>query len=243
MQLSHAAVRLDLDRLLSVFGSENHDSRDGWATSTSNTIADASSHIAPPSSLATPSTKLSAQSVMSAVRSESDKFVTPFTNVHGQDRYNENDVELNSSVRGNDDLALRHVESGDNTAPDDEFRNADGCERLYYLNVPPTAEDHSILAGLGRDIWNVCVWDVSRSNWRLKVAPPPHLILTGLVWSGRVCRSTLNRQGQALLQRSRTYVTWPDALRESCQASNEVEYLSQRESLPRCITLPPAVIT
>ena len=59
-QRSHAAVLLDRDRLLSVFGSERHDSRDGWATS--NTIADASSHIAPPSSLATPSTKLSAQS-------------------------------------------------------------------------------------------------------------------------------------------------------------------------------------
>ena len=134
---------------------------------------------------------------MSAVRSESDKFVTSFTNVHGQDGYNENDVELNTSVRGNDVLVLRHVESGDNTVPDDESRNADGCERLFYLNVPPTADDHSILAGLGREIWHVCVWDVSRSQLTFEGGPaaPSHLDRSDMEWARLQIYSKPSRSG------------------------------------------------
>ena len=118
------------------------------------------------------------------MRSESGNFVTPFT-VHGQDGYNENDAELNTSVRGNDDLALGHVESGDNTGPDDESRNADGFERLYYLTVPPTAEDHSIFAGLGRDVWHVCVWDLSHSQLTFEggSAAPSHLDRSEVEWA------------------------------------------------------------
>jgi hypothetical protein len=78
---------------------------------------------------------------MSAVRSECDKSATLSTDVHGQDGYNENDDELNTSVYGNDDFALRRVELDDSTDSDDDSHNADGCERLYYLTVPPTAED------------------------------------------------------------------------------------------------------
>ena len=193
-QRSHAAVLLDRGRLLSVLGSESHDSRDGWTTS--NTIADASSHIAPPPSLATPSTKLSAQSVMPAVRSESDNSGTPFT-MHSQDGYNKNDVESNTSVGGNDDLAIRHVESGDNTGPDDESRNADGFERLYYLTVPPRARDRAILAGLGRDVWHVCVWDSFRSQLAFEggSAAPSHIDRSDVEWARLKLYSKPSRSG------------------------------------------------
>ena len=193
-QRSHAAVLLDRDQLLSVFGSESQDSLDEWTTS--NAIADAPSHIAPPPSLATPSTKLAAQSVMSVVRSESDKSGTSFT-MHGEDGYDENDAETNTSVCGNDDLAIRHVESGDNTGPDDKSRNADGFECLYYLTVPPRAKDRAILAGLGRDVWHVCVWDSFRSQLTFEggSAAPSHIDRSDVEWARLKLYSKPSRSG------------------------------------------------
>ena len=138
---------------MSARGSETHEPHNELATIKRNTIDDPSSHMTPLSSHTTPSTKPSAQSFMSAVRAELDRSATPSSDVRGiQDGYNENDDESNTSVHGDDDSAPRRVESDDNTDSDDDSHDTDGCERLYYLTVPPTAEDCSILAGLGRDV-------------------------------------------------------------------------------------------
>ena len=57
---------------------------------------------------------------------------------------------------GGDNSALQRAHS-DDTDSDGDSHDVDGCERFYYLTVPSTAVNCSILAGLGRGVWRVCV--------------------------------------------------------------------------------------
>ena len=199
LQLSHTAVLIDRDRLVSVYGSETHEPHNELAIIKSNTIDDPSSHMTPPSSRTTPSSKPSAQSFMSAVRAEFDKSATSSTDVRGiQDGYNENDNESDNSVYDDDDSAPRRVESDDNTDSDDDSHEADGSERFYYLAVPPTVDDCSILAGLGRDVWRVCFWDASRGQLAFgggSAAPFPYLDKSEVEWARLQIYSKPSRSG------------------------------------------------
>ena len=92
------------------------------------------------------------------------------------------------TLRGydDDDSAPRRAHSDDNTDSDEDSHDADGRARLYYLTVPPTAEDRSILAGPGRDVWRVCVWDASRDQLTFgggSAAPFPYLDKSEVEWA------------------------------------------------------------
>ena len=137
---------------------------------------------------------------MSAVRAEFDKSVTPSTGVRGsiQDGYNEDDGESNTSVYDDDDSAPRRAQSDDNTESDDDSHDADGYERLYYLTVPPTAEGFSILAGPGRGVWRVCVWDASRDQLTFgggSAVPFPYLDKSEVEWARFQIYSRPSRSG------------------------------------------------
>lgn len=83
LQLSHTAVLVDRDRLMSAGGSETHKSHNELAAINSNTIDGPSSRMTPPSSHTAPSTKPSEQSFMCAVRAELDISATPSSDVRG----------------------------------------------------------------------------------------------------------------------------------------------------------------
>jgi hypothetical protein len=178
-QLSHAAVLLDRDRLTYVLGSETHESHDELAATTITTIPDPS-----PSRNTTPSVKPSAQSFMSAVRAEFYESAADLRGIQGG--YEEHDDESNNSFYDEEDSAPRLAPSDDNTDSDDASHDTDGRERLYYLAVPSTAEDRSILAGFGRDVWRVCVWDESRDQLMFgggSAAPFPWIDKSEVEWA------------------------------------------------------------
>ena len=199
LQISHTAVLIDRDRLLSAGGSETHEPHNKLASINSNTSDSPSSRMALPSSHTTPSTKHSAQSFMSAVRAEVDKSATPSTDVRGiQDGYNENDEESDNSRYDDDDSAPRLAHSDGNTDSDEDSHNVDGRARFYYLTVPHTAENRSILAGLGRDVWRVCDWDASRDQLTFgggSAAPFPYLDKSEVEWARLKIYSRPSRSG------------------------------------------------
>ena len=103
--------------------------------------------------------KPSAQSFMPSFRAEFYAYVRGI-----QDGSEEHDDESNNSVYDKEDSAPLRAPSDDITDSNDASHGSDGHVRFCYLTVPSTAEDRSILAGLGLDVWRVCVWGASRDQ-------------------------------------------------------------------------------